>query len=141
MISLLDLPAIPTTLSGLLILIVGLLILWIVISIPVYFAAKAINKGVAHFGQAMGATLGGEIIYFIVLYGVAFFLGALLGSSAAIIGLILALIAWLAVYRASFNTGWIRALGIVAVAWLVLFVLDVLLVAVLGVSIPKFYPF
>ncbi len=136
-----NLPAFPNTLSGLLIWIVGLVILWVVVSVPVYFAGKVINKGTAHFGQAMGATLGGVIIYFIVLYGVAFFLGALLGPPAATLGLVLALIAWLAVYRASFATSWIRALGIVVVAWLVLIVLDILLIAIVGVSIPKFYPF
>lgn len=137
----LNLPPFPATLSGLLIWIVGLLILWIVVSIPVYFAGKIINEGKAHFGQAMGATLGGVIIYFIVSYGVGFFLGALLGPPAAILGLILALIAWLAVYRASFATSWVRALGIVVVAWIVLIILDFFLVAIVGVGIPRFYPF
>ena len=135
------LPVFPTTLSGLLTFLVGLLVLWVVVSIPVYFAGKMINKGNAHMGQAMGATLGGIVVYFIVLYGVAFLLGALLGPSAAILGSILAVIAWLAVYRASFATNWIRALGIVVVAWLILLVLDFLLVALLGISIPKFFPF
>jgi hypothetical protein len=141
MFSLLALPAFPTTLSSLLIWIIGLLVLWVVVSIPVYFAGKMINKGNAHLGQAMGATLGGIVVYFIVLYGVAFLLGALLGPPAAILGSILAVIAWLAVYRASFATSWIRAFGIVVAAWLILLVLDFLLVALLGVSIPKFFPF
>ena len=141
MIPLLDLPVLPTTLSGMLFWVVGLIILWVVISIPVYFAGKMINEGKARFGQAMGATLGGELIYFIVLYGVVFFLGASLGATAALLGLGLALVAWLAVYRASFDTSWTRAVGIVIVAWLVLVVLDFVLVAMVGVSIPKFYPF
>jgi hypothetical protein len=138
---LLDLPLFPTTLSGMLFWVVGLIILWVVISIPVYFAGKMINEGKAHFGQAMGATLGGELVYFIILYGVVFFLGASLGATAALLGLGLALLAWLAVYRASFDTSWTRALGIVVVAWVVLIVLDLVLVAALGLSIPKFYPF
>jgi len=141
MTPLLALPSLPTTLSATLVWVVGLLILWVVISIPVYFAGKMINEGKARFGQAMGATLGGELVYFVILYGVAFFLGASLGPTAALLGLGLALIAWLAVYRASFDTSWTRSLGIVLVAWLVLFVLDAFLVAFLGVSIPKFYPF
>lgn len=141
MTPLLDLPALPTTLSAMLIWIIGLVILWVVISIPVYFAGKMINEGKARFGQAMGATLGGALVYFIILYGVVFFLGGRLGATAALLGLGLALIAWLAVYRASFDTSWTRALGIVVVAWLVLFVLDAVLVAFVGVSIPKFYPF
>ena len=36
---------------------------------------------------------------------------------------------------------WIRASGIVVIAWLVLFVLVFLLVALVGVGIPKFDPF
>ena len=52
-----------------------------------------------------------------------------------------ALLAWLAVYRAAFDTSWLGALGIVVVAWLVLVILDAILIATVGVSIPKFYPF
>ena len=141
MTPLLALPALPTTLSAMIVWIVALVILWVVMSIPVYFAGKMINEGKASFGQAMGATLGGELAYFIVLYGVVFFLGPILGTTADLLGLVLALIVWLAVYRASFDTSWARALGIVVVAWLVLFVLDALLVAFVGVGIPKFYPF
>jgi hypothetical protein len=65
-----------------------------------------INEGKAHFGQAMGATLGGELVYSIVLYGLIFFLGSSLGAIAALLGLGLALVSWLAVYRASFDTSW-----------------------------------
>src|SRR5438132_4515016 len=131
----LALPAFPMTLSALVIAAVALIILWIIISIPVYFAGKLITAGKANFGQAMGATLGGGLVYFIVFYGVAFFLGALLGpSSATILGFILALIAWLAIYRASFETSWIGALGIVFVAWIVLIILDLLLTRAFGVT-------
>ena len=126
---------------GLLFLIVGLVILWIIISIPVYFAGKAITGGKADFGQAMGATLGGGLAYFVVYYGVSIFLGALLGPSAAVLALILALIVWLAVYRASFDTNWIGAIGIVVVAWLILIVLDFFLLRLFGVGFPDFFPF
>jgi len=131
----------PSTAEGLLFLAISLVVLWIIVSIPVYFAGKMINEGKANFGQAMGATLGGELVYLIILYGVVFFLGATLGATAALLGLGLALVAWLAVYRASFDTSWTRALGIVVVAWIVLFVMDAVLIALGGVSIPKFYPF
>jgi hypothetical protein len=70
-----------------------------------------ITEGKARFGQAMVATLGRELVYFIILYGVVFFLGASLGTTAGLLGLGLALIAWLAVHRASFDTSWGRALG------------------------------
>jgi hypothetical protein len=129
------------TLSGLLFLLVALVILWIIVSIPVYFAGKAVTGGKAHFGEAMGATLGGGLAYFVVYYGVVIFLGPLLGGSTAILALILAFIVWLAVYRASFDTGWIGALGIVIVGWLILLILDFFLVQFFGVTFPDFIPF
>jgi len=132
---------IPSTLSGWLFVILALIILWVIVSVPVYFAGKIILGGKASFGDAMAATLGGVLVYFIVFFAVAIFLGALIGSVAVILGVVLALIAWLAVYRASFDTGWIGALGIVVVAWLVLIVLDFILVLAFGVAFPKFYPF
>src|SRR5438445_6158274 len=101
---LLDLFSVPETLTGWLILIVSLVILWIIVSIPVYFAGKMVTEGKARFGQAMGATLGGGLIYFIVIFAFGFFLSPVLGPVAIILGLIVALIAWLAVYRASFDT-------------------------------------
>jgi hypothetical protein len=132
----------PSTLPGIFILAVGLLVLWAVVSIPVYISGELILGGQkASLGSAMGATLGGALAYVIVLYAGAFFLDALLGPSAVVIAFALAIAAWLAVYRASFNTGWMAAIGIVAVGWVVLVVIDLVLTSVFGVSFPKFYPF
>jgi hypothetical protein len=135
------LPVLPTTLVGLLFLIVALVILWIIVSIPVYFAGKAVTGGKSSFGEAMGATLGGGLAYFVVYYGVVLLLGSILGGSTALLALILAFIVWLAVYRASFDTSWFGALGIVIVGWLILLVLDFFLVQLFGVSVPDFIPF
>jgi len=121
--------------------LIGLIVLWVVISIPVYFAGKAIKGGNARFGQAMGATLGGVVVYYVVYLVVAFFLGAVIGPSADALALILGLIAWLAVFRGSFHTSWLGAIGIVVIAWLILLVLDFLLVAAFGVKFPDFFPF
>lgn len=117
------------------------MLLWIVASVPVYFAARALKGKDAGFADAMGATLGGVIAYYLVFFAVAFFLGAVVGPSAGVIALLLGLIAWLAVFRAAFRTSWPRAVGIVLVAWLILTVLDLFLVAVFGVRFPNFYPF
>jgi hypothetical protein len=131
----------PVTAEGVLLLAISLVVLWIVVSIPVYISGELITDGRADFGSAMGATLGGAVFYVIVLWAGAFLLTPLLGSSALVISFILAILAWLAVYRASFNTSWLGALGIVFVGWLVLFVVDAILTSFFGVSFPKFYPF
>jgi hypothetical protein len=131
----------PSDPVGILIYIIGLLVLWIIVSIPVYFAGKVVKGGRAHFGEAMAATLGGVVVYYIVYFVVAIALGAVVGSSAGVIALILGFLAWLAVFRGSFHTSWIGAVGIVVVAWIILLVIDFILVSLFGVKFPNFIPF
>jgi hypothetical protein len=131
----------PSTLAGLLVLAIGLVVLWVVVSVPVYLSGKLIVGARAELGSAMGATLGGAIVYFIVLYGAALFLPPILGPLGLLAAFVLAIVAWLAVYRSSFDTSWAGAMGIVIVGWLVLVVADALLTSFLGVSFPSFNPF
>jgi len=70
--------------------IVGLIILWIIISIPVWLAGKAATGGKATIGDAMLATIAGPIVYYIVAILVGFFLGSVMGSTAWIFAYILA---------------------------------------------------
>ena len=111
------------------------------VTVPVYFAGRAVKGKNASFGDALGATLGGVIVYYVVFFMVAFFLGAVIGTPAEIFALLLGLVAWLAVFRASFRTGWLGAIGVVVIAWLILLVLDFFLVAAFGVRFPDFFPF
>jgi Ca2+/Na+ antiporter len=113
----------------------------VVISIPVYFAGKALTGGRSDFGDAMGATLGGAIGYFVVSFGVSYFLGTVIGNSAGALAFLLALIAWLAIYRAAFRTSWIRAIGIVVLAWFILVVIDYVMLHAFNVTFPNFIPF
>ena len=129
------------TVTNLLFTIISLIILWIVVSIPVWLAGKAITGGKATFGDALLATLAGPIVYFIVTFVVDFFLSAAIGTSAFVFGYILALIAWVWVYKASFQTGWIRAILIAILAWVLFIVLSVIVGALFGVSYPSpFFP-
>jgi len=134
-------PNIPTDPLGIFVYIIGLIILWIIVSVPVYFAGRAVKGKNASFGDALGATLGGVIVYYLVFFAVAYFVGAVIGSPADVLALLLGLIAWLAVFRAAFATGWLGAIGIVVIAWLILLVLDFFLVAAFGVRFPDFFPF
>jgi hypothetical protein len=132
---------IPTIAEGILLLAIALIVLWIVVSIPVYISGELITGGKADFGSAMGATLGGALAYVIVLWAGTFLLTPILGAPALVISFVLALLIWLGVYRASFETGWFQAIAIVAVAWFVLLVMDIVLTSLFGISFPKFYPF
>lgn len=122
------------------VLLIALVIVWVIASIPVYIAGKLVTRGRATFGAAMGATLGGIIVYSLVVLGVTFFLGALIGPSAYIWGVILGFIAFLAVYRALFDTGWLGAIAIAIVAVVVAVVLSALLSALFGITLPPTLP-
>lgn len=130
----------PGSVIGIAVLIIVLLLLWVIVSLPVYAASRLVTKGKS-LGQAMGATLGGALAYFIVFYGGAIILGTVLGSSGVTLAFLLALVVWLAVYRAALETSWFGAIAIVIVAWIVFFIIDIILVSAFGVTFPKFYPF
>jgi hypothetical protein len=124
---------------GILYTIIGLIILWIIVSIPVWLAGKAVTAGEATFGDALLATLAGPIVYFIVSFLVGYFLG--IGSTALALGYILALIAWIWVFKASFQTGWLRAILIAILAWIIFIVLSIIIGALFGIVYPApFFP-
>ncbi len=129
------------TLTSLLLTIVGLIILWIVVSIPVWLAGKAVTGGKGSFGEAMIATLFGPIVYAITLFLVDVFLGSLIGSGAYIIALILAFIAWIWVYKASFKTGWLGGIAIAILAVIIFTIMSFVLGAIFGLIVPApFFP-
>lgn len=129
------------SLTGLLVTLVGLIILWIVVSIPVWLAGKAITGGKATFGDALLATLAGPIVYIIVSFLVGFFLSSSIGSTAFVFGYILALLAWIWVFKASFQTGWLRAIAIAILAWVIFIILSIVIGSVFGIAYPSpFFP-
>ena len=129
------------SLTDLIVTLIGLIILWIVVSIPVWLAGKAVTGGKATFGDALLATLAGPIVYFIVSFLVGFFLNALIGSVAFVLGYILALIAWIWVFKASFRTGWLSAIAIAILAWVLFIVLSIIVGALFGIAYPSpFFP-
>ena len=129
------------TLVNILVFAVGLIILWIIVSIPVYIAGKIVTADESTLGDAMVATLFGPIVYAITLFVVDFLLGSLIGSAAYILALILAFIAWVWVFKASFNTGWLRAVAIAILAIFVFAVLSIIFGTFLGVMVPApFFP-
>src|ERR671924_2346342 len=91
--------------------IIGLLVLWIIVSIPVWIAAKILTLGRVKFSRAMLVTAVGPIIYAIVFFISATVLAAAIGDSTlpVIIGFIIAFIAWIGVFKKGFDTGWLRA--------------------------------
>lgn len=65
-----------------------------------------------------------------------FFLRILIGSTGYILASLLAFVAWIWVFKASFRTGWLGSLAIAILAVIIFIVLSVVLGAVLGLLIP-----
>jgi hypothetical protein len=121
--------------------LIALIILWILVSIPVYLAGKAVAGRKATFGDAMLATLLGPIVYAITLVIVDFALGAFIGSGSFVVALFLAFLAWIWVYKASFKTSWLRGLVIAILAVIIFFILSVILSVLFGLLVPThFFP-
>jgi hypothetical protein len=132
-----------TSIGGLaiaaLVLLAGLLILWIIVSIPVWIAAKILTGGRARFTRAMLVTAVGPVIYAIVFFVSSVLLAVTIGERASIaaISFILAFIAWIGVFRWGFDAGWIRALGIAVLATVVFIVIGAVLTVALRAYVPE----
>ena len=128
------------TVLNLIEIIIGLVILWIIVSIPVYLAGKIVTGGRSTFGEAMAATVLGPLVYFIVSVGVSYFLEGILGGAAITLGFILAFVAWVWVYKKTFRTGWLGGLAIAILAILVFLLFYVIIGDILGKVIPSVSP-
>jgi len=128
------------TLINVVIFIAGLIILWLLVTIPVYLAGKIVTAGESSMGDAMIATLFGPVVYVVTLFGVNFFLGELIGSAAYVLALAIAFAAWIWVFKASVDTGWLKALAIAVLAILIFAVISILF-GTIGVLVPApFFP-
>jgi hypothetical protein len=118
--------------------VIGLIALWIIVTIPVWIAAKILTLGRAKFTRAMLVTAAGPIVYAIVFFISATILTAALGDPTmpAIIAFILAFIAWIGVFKKGFETGWIRALGIAILATVVFAVIGIIITLVMQAIVP-----
>jgi hypothetical protein len=130
------------TLFSLLIFVAGLIILWLIVSIPVYLAGKVVTAGEATFGDAMVATLFGPIVYVVTLFASNFLLASIIGAGTAyLLALIFAFVGWVWIFKVSFKTGWLGALATALLAVLIFAVLSLLFGSLLGVMVPApFFP-
>ncbi|EZQ02050.1 MULTISPECIES: hypothetical protein [Acidianus] len=102
-------------------------IAWIIISIPIWLSAKFFSSKDS-FGKALIASLASVLIFEIIV-GIFDFI------HLHLIGLILGFIGMLGVFKAIFDVGWLGALGIAILSFIIAFVIIALL-AIIGLSIP-----
>ena len=122
--------------------IIGLLLLWIIVSVPVWAAAKILTLGRVKFSRAMLVTAVGPIIYAIMFFISATVLAAAIGDSTlpVIIGFIIAFIAWIWVFKKGFDTGWLRAFGIAILSIIIFAVIGVIITLVIQAIVPEAPP-
>ena len=122
--------------------IIGLLLLWMIVSIPVWVAAKILTMGRVSFSRAMLVTALGPLVSAIVFFIVAALFTAILGDPTlpVIIGLIVAFISWIGVFKRGFHTGWLRALGIAILAIIVFAVIGLIISLLMQVIVPEAPP-
>lgn len=122
--------------------VIGLAILWIIVSIPVWIAAKILTLGRAKFTRAMLVTAVGPIVYAIVFLISAAVLSVAFGGrgSLVVIAFIIAFIAWIGVFKKGFDTGWLRAFGIAVLATIVFAVIGILITLVIQAFVPETPP-
>jgi len=126
-----DLGTLIAGISG--IVIVALILGWIIASIPVYLAAKLFGSD-ASFLRAMGAVLLSGIVAVIIII-IFLFISAAYGSFLLIIlGLVVAFIAVLGVYKSMLNVGWGAAFGIIIVSIIIGFIFNLIL-SLFGIGI------
>jgi hypothetical protein len=122
--------------------IVGLLIIWIIVSIPVWIAAKILTAGRVKFTRAMLVTALGPIAYAVVFFISAALLAAIVGDPTLplVIGFIVAFIAWIGIFKMGFDTGWLRALGIAILAIIVFAVIGFIISFLIQLVVPEAPP-
>jgi hypothetical protein len=109
-----------------LILLIGVLVAWLIASIPVWVGAKVVG-GDASIGKAMIATLAATIVFSILL--------VIFGVFSRTVGFIAGFIGILAVFKAIFNVGWGGAFLTAIIAFIV-FIIMIIVLAAIGLSLP-----
>ena len=108
--------------------IIGFLVAWIIASIPVWLASKLFSNE-SSFPRAMAATLLSIIVFGVIVFIFAF-ISAIIGIPILLLlGIVLGFIGVLAVYKALFDVGWLGALGIAFVAFIISIIISLILAA------------
>jgi hypothetical protein len=128
----------PGILTTIVAFLLGLLALWILVSIPVWIAAKVLTLGRAKFTRAMLVTAVGPIVYAAVFLVSTIALSVAFGQSSwlSVLAFVIAFVAWIGVFKKGFDTGWLRALGIAILATIVFVIIGIVITLVIWTVVP-----
>lgn len=113
-------------------LVLAIIITWIIVSIPIYFAGKLISGKHTTFGKAMLAAIVAPLVTLFFFFIVTVALALFLGPFAAVIGLIVAVLVLSYVYASIFKTGLLGGFAIAVLATIISYLLAFVLVGVMA---------
>lgn len=115
----------------LLITVLILLLVWVIISFPLYLAARVVTDGRVSLGAAMLGTLLGSFVFYGVYYLSSRISSAFLDRPwSLLLSTIIALLAFLALYKFLFRTTWGKALLIAVLAVVITLIVAILLLSI-----------
>ena len=129
--------------ASIIIAIISLVIVWAIVSIPVWISAKILASRRASFGRAMVVTAVGPIIYSFVFIISTSLISLAIGNRLSLImslGVVLAFLVWIYVFKRGFETVWIRAAGIAMVAIIVFVMIGVVIALVTNLFVHNVPP-
>jgi hypothetical protein len=129
--------------ASIIVVIISLVIIWAIVSVPVWISAKILTSSRARFGRAMLVMAAGPIVYALVLIISTGFLSLAIGNRSSLIvsiGLVLAFLAWIYVFKRGFETGWIRGAGIALLAIIVFVIIGVVIALFTHLFVPRAPP-
>ena len=118
--------------------LIGLLVLWVLVSIPVWIAAKVLTLGKARFTRAMLVTAVGPVVYAVVFFVSMAVLSVAFGESGLLVAIafLIAFVAWIGVFKKGFEAGWLRAFAIAVLATIVFAVIGIIITIVIQSIVP-----
>lgn len=115
----------------LLVTVLLLLMVWVIISFPLYLAARVVTDGRVSLGAAMLGTLLGSFVFYGVYYFSSRISSAFLDRPwSLLLSTIIALLAFLALYKFLFRTTWGKALLIAVLAVVITLVVAIILLSI-----------
>ncbi|MEM0448433.1 MAG: hypothetical protein QW520_01235 [Methanomassiliicoccales archaeon] len=115
----------------LLVTVLLLLMVWVIISFPLYLAARVVTDGRVSLGAAMLGTLLGSFVFYGVYYFSSRISSAFLDRPwSLLLSTIIALLAFLALYKFLFRTTWGKALLIAVLAVVITLIAAIILLSI-----------
>lgn len=115
--------------------ILTIIIAWIIISIPIYLAAKIISRKHTTFGKAMLAAIAAPLVTLFVFFIVSVGLVLFIGPFAILLGFIVAIAVLSYVYASIFDTGLLGGFAIALLGTIITYVVSLLVALLIGTSL------